>query len=518
MQKSKLKRAVWGLHIVVAVLCIISIVSYFFIPFWSLKVSYAVKAETLENMVGDSVDFDMKEVVGEQGIELSLSLGFKTRVLFKSYGNVDAAVDALIDDNVNVLVVQLSDTLNSLVEKVVRTVTSDIVSQQVHDNVKNMLSEINPDITDEEVTQRLKDIGITDEYINTKTNAIIDKIYDGGSTVDDVCDEVVGTLDEIYAQMVASDDADLKTSELTQEDKDALRETMKKAIENFAAEDGTLDANEPIASIFLEAIGSLTGSKKSAESRVSTPFAAEDKETQSSSERLKSEVRGFLVGMIPSEVNVIVGWVMRGMTLAFFFSSFWWAYVLLKLFIKVLKRKKPKVQQNPTVRLWTPIVFGWLPFLIFVALPSLALKALTGLLPAQIASVLSAAKVAFSSAGIIAFVAAMILFGIAIFYIVARKKLKKAAEQNEKSEDSEAVRQAAAAYNAYQNAYNNGAYNNGAYNDANYGNDGQGGGYDNSYYNNGYYGNSQYDNSYYDNSYYGNSSYDSSSDDTYNQN
>ena len=512
MEHSKLKKAVWGLHIVVAVLCILAIVSYFVIPFWSLKVSYRVQAETLDKMVGDSVDFDMEEVVGEDGVELNLSLAFKTGVLFKSYGNVDAAVDALIDDNVTKLVDQLTDTLNTLVETVVRAVTSDIVSQQVHDNVKDLLSEINPDITDAEVAQRLNDIGITDDFINSKTNAIIDKIYNGGSTVDDVCDEVVGTLDEIYAMMMASNDADLQTAELTQEDKDALRETMKGTIENFAAEDGTLDASELIASIFLQAIGSMKGSKSSAQSSRATSFATDEGQKESASDRLNTEIRAFLVEMIPSEVNGIVGWVMRGMTLLFFFSSFWWAYILLKLFIKALKHKKPKVQANPTMRLWTPVAFGWLPFFIFVLLPSLAFNALTKLLPAQVASVLSTAKVAFSSASIVAFVAAMVVFGIAIFNAVARKKLKKAMKSEEKGEDSEAVRKAAAAYseyNAYKDAYNNGGYDNSAY-----GNDGQNGGYDNSYYNNGYYGNSQYDNSYYDNSYYDNTSNNSSSDDS----
>ena len=554
MQKSKLKRAVWALHIVVAVLCVLSIVAYFIIPFWSVKLSYTVKAEQVDKMIGDSVEFDAKEVVGEEGVKLSLSLEFKTAVLFKSYGNVDTAVDALIEDNVNVLVSQLTDTLNVLVEKVVRTVTSDVVSQQVHKNVRDLLADSNPEISDEEVTNRLNSVGITDKFIDSKTNAIIDKIYDGGSTVDDVCDEVVNTLDEIFAKMAQSDDPDLKTSQLKQEDKDALRKTMKETIENFASKDGTLDADELIASIFLQMLGSFTGSDSGEKSNMAAAFAADDGETgttpddgaadpapggedetpapdeeeEAATVRLKAAVRDFVAGMIPTEANMIVGWVMRGMTILFLFSSFWWAYILLKLFVKMLKRKKPKIQNNPTVRLWTPVVFGWSPFLIFVALPLIAMKALAHLLPAEIASVMSSAGVSFISAGIIPFIAAMLLFAIGIFNAVARKKLKKAAvaaNANDAATPNPA---------AQDPTYNNGYYNNGYYNDGSYGYDGQNGSYDNSYYNNPYYGNAQYDNQYYNNPQYGNSQYDNqyydnsyydnpssgeqSSDDSYHQN
>ena len=547
MQNTKLKRAVWACNIVVAILCVVAIISFFFLPFWRIKISYTVKAEIVENMIGDSVDFDAEEIVGKDGVKISLGLEFKTGVLFKSYGKVETAVDALVEDNVQTLVKQMTTTLNSLVEKVVRTVTSDIVTKQVHDNIKNLLAESNPAITDEDVSQKLNDIGITDEFIASKTNAIIDKIYGGGSTVDGVCDEVIDTIDEIFERVTASSDLDLQGAEFTDEDKEALRKTVKDTMGSFAAEDGALDANELIASIFLQAIGSLTGGSKgsssaAAQNSAAITFAEEDESAENAgdgqsekpegtegataSERLEEEINNFMHGLIPSELYGILAWVMRAMTIMFLFSAFWWGYILLKLFVKALRRKKPKVQKNPTVKLWTPIVFGWLPFLVFMALPSVVLKVgmrfLTGLLPSNAVSIISEAGISFFTAGLVAFIIAMVFFGIGIFNIVARKKLKKAAaaeaeaEKGEAEEDSareSAPAAQAAQYNGYpNNAYPNGGYPNNGYPDNGYPNNGyQNYGYQNNGYQNYGYQDNGYQNNGYSNDGYPNQSSDDDS-------
>ena len=520
MLKSKLKRAIWGCNIVIAVLCVLAIVSFFFMPFWSIKAAYTVQAEMLQDMIGQSVELDAKDIVGEDGVKLGISLEFKTGVLFKSYGNVDVAVDSLIEDNTNVLVNQLSATLNSIVERVVRSVTGKIVQKEVHDNIKNILSGNNPNISDEEVSRRLNDVGITDEFISSKTDAIIDKIYGGGSTVDEVCDEVINTIDEIYEKLAASDDPELHTAELTEEDKDALQKTVKDAMENFAAEGGVIDANELIASLLLQALGSASeGSGNSSESGdsarsgVATAFAADAESGATTGDRLKTEVRNYLLNMIPKSVNTILAWVMRGMTILFLFSSFWWGYILVKLLVKAIKRKSPKVQKNPTVKLWTPIVFGWLPYLIFVGIPVVGLGVLKGFLidklPAGFGSILNSASLSFASAGLFAALAALVCFGISIFYIVARKKLKKAYAA-ESEPEKQPTQEAAPAANPYygNQQYNNPYYGNQQYGTQQYGNQ-QYGQYGAQQYGNqqyGQYGNQQYWNQQYGNQY-GNQQY-----------
>ena len=438
MFKSKLKLAVWICNAVVAVMSVFAIISYFFAPFWRVTVSYTVSGDMMQEMVGDSVDIDTKEIVGEDGLTLGLSLTFKTSVLFKSFGDDTEAVNALIDSNVDLIVDQVTDTLSIVVEKVVRVAASTIVAQQVHENIKEILASINSSVSDEEVTQRLNDIGITTEYISEKTNAIIDSIYGEGSTVDGVCDAIIDTVEDIYTKISQGSDSDLRDSVFTDEQKESIRETMSDVLGNLAAEDGTINADELIASIFLSVLGSDDSDSNNNPdyyepgyfAAVSPKMAGEgagEQETQESATvRLKAAVRDFIVDLIPEDLMSMISTVMLAMTLLYIFSSLWWVFILIKLIVKLLKRNTQKVQDNPTVKLKAVIWLGWLPFFILVMAPSIGIKAVMNMMAADMAE-LGALQISFFSSGLVAAIMAWICFGISIFYIVARKKFKAAA-------------------------------------------------------------------------------------------
>ena len=446
MSKSNLKLAVWICNAVIAVMSIFAIISYFFMPFWSIDIGYTVDGEMIDEMIGDieDLDIDTKQIVGD-GITIELSLAFDTGILFKSYGDEDEAIKALIEDNVDSLVDQLTDTLSTVAEKAVRTFASSIVAQEVHKSIKEILSEINSGVSDDEVTQRLNNLGITDEYISSKTNAIIDKVFSDGSTVDGVCDEIINTVDEIYAKIVSGNDADLKNSQFTDEQKDSIRDAVKDTIGTLAAEDGTIDADELIAGLFLNVMDSMMGSDSNSESDSNSGSSENyysmatlesgsaimqplngDGDQESATARLKGKVRDYIIDALPDDITPVLVWVMRGMTFMFFFSSFWWLFILIKLLVKVLKRNTPAVKNNPTVKLKAVIWLGWVPFFILVLLPSIALSVVSNVLGDEFAAIMSNASISFSSAGLIAAIFAWICIGVSIFYIVARKKFKSA--------------------------------------------------------------------------------------------
>lgn len=416
-------------NIILLALCVLAIISYLWMPFWSINLSYTMDAETLKSLVGDAVDFDAEEIVGS-GVKLDISLKFETKILFKSFGDEHTAVGALIDDNVDLFVHRLIETLDSIAENTIRSVAHNHVKQEVHNNIKDMLASKNPGITDGEVNERLNNAGITDEFISSMTDSIIDKIYDGGSTVDEVCDEIVNSVDAVYAKMAASDDPDLQSATFSDEDREAFRASVKETMENLAAQDGTIDADTLMASLFQHAIDRLTGSGDSA-SNAAAPLADEEgtEETEpTSGEKLEKNVRDFLVELIPEDIYSIIMWVMRGMVIMFFFSSFWWAYIVIKLFAKLLTEKDTRV------KLKAPIWLGWLPFLLLVCLPTAVLwfkGSLASVLPESIMSIINSTGVSFSSAGWVAAAAALVCFVISIFNMVARKKQKNAAREEE---------------------------------------------------------------------------------------
>lgn len=427
MQKSKLTLAVWICNIVIAVLSVLAIVSYLFMPFWSISISYTIDAETIEEMAGEDIDFDAKEAVGD-GVTIGISLQFDTGVLLGSFGGEEEAVEALIDDNVTVLINQLTDTLNSVAERIVRTLTSSIVKNTIYENIKDLL-----ELGDDEVADRLSAVGITPEYISSKTNAVIDKIYDEGSTVGDVCDAFIDAVNDIYSHLASSDDVDLQGALFTEEDKQNFRETVENAMKMLAAGDGPIDGNELIAGLFLYILDSMkegegeegnSSGGNNYDSALVIPLNEGEGTKEPASVRLKAELKNFLVDLIPEDVTSIVAWVMRGMMILFLFSSFWWVYIIIKLIVKLIKRKTPAVIKNPTVKLKAVIWLGWLPFMILVGLPTILLAFASGFLADMLPPELASAGISFSSSGLFAALAALVAFGISIFYIVARKKLK----------------------------------------------------------------------------------------------
>ncbi|MCH5162760.1 MAG: hypothetical protein J1G38_04650 [Clostridiales bacterium] len=433
MQKPVYKLAVFICNIVVAVMCVLSVVSYFFAPFWKIDVSVTVNAETLQNMIGDSLDFDAKEIVGKDGLTLDMSIKFETSVLFESYGDEGAAVEALVDDNVALLVDQLADKLSTLAKNTVRYVTTYIVTHEVHSGIKALLSSSNPDISDEEVSERLAKIGITDEYIAAKTGEIIDEIFGEGSTLLDVCEDVITVVGEIYEMLAASDDPDLHVAALTEEDKESIRQNVKDTLNVFASENGNIAADEIISNLLSGLMGDSSETNGDAE-KAMAPYNANSSVTPEAKARLKTELRKFFLELIPEDAYTAIAWVMRGMTFLYFFSSAWWVYILIKLGVKLLTGISPAVKANPTVKLKTVIWLGWLPFLIFGLVPLFASGFLQGIiadaLPAEMAAMKNSLSISFFSVGWVAGLFALICLGISIFYMIARKNLKESADSD----------------------------------------------------------------------------------------
>ena len=417
---------VWIRNFIIIALCGLSIACYFLMPIWRISVSFPVHATTVQNMIGDSIDIDAEEVIGADSVKLGISLQFRTPVLFKSFGNEHVAVEVLIDDNIDQLVRMITDTLKPLTERALRAVADNHVSREVHKNIKNLLASSNPDITDEEVSERLNNAGITDEFISSKTNSIIDKIYGDGSNVDEICDEIEKAVDEVYAKMSESGDPDLQNAEFTEEEREAFRANVRETMENLSADDGTIDSDTLLAVLFRKAIDAISSGGSSDESAKigAVPLAETEGETVDVGNRLEKNVRTFLVELVPESIDTVSAWILRGMTILFLFSTFWWVYILVKMIVKAASGK------GSTVRLGTVLWLGWLPLLILVGVPTLALllgkSAIMSLLPESMMSLFAAdTSISFFSAGWIAAAAAAVCLIFSICNMVFKRKSKK---------------------------------------------------------------------------------------------
>lgn len=428
MSKQTCRLTVWICNTVLAVLAVLSIVSYFFMPMWGIKLTYNLKAADLQEMINGSLDLDFNEIIGEEGIDLSIQVPFGTADLFHSFGaNEEKAIDVIVEGSVDKLVDQLGATLNEVAAKVVRSAAKSVVKKEVSGNIKDYLAEKNPEISEEEVSDRLNSAGITDDYIAERTDAIIDKLYESGSSTEEVSDEIMRTVEDVYEKLSQSDDDDLKTATLTEEQKENIRKSVDDVMANIADENGNIDPDELINELLLQAMGSLNNSTDSASVSL---LAADDSdvETQTASARLKAEVKKYIMNNLPENTSGILVWVFRGMVILYLLSSLAWIYLLVKIVVKLV------THANPTVKLKVPIWLGWLPFLICVCLPMLAIwlvkiipalgTMLSNALPAAVFETLTTG-IAFTSGGWIACLAAGICFAVSIFYIFMRKRLNR---------------------------------------------------------------------------------------------
>lgn len=449
MEKSGSRFIVFLLNVAVVLLSAAAVFSYFLSPFWEVKIDYILQEETLEKMLEGSLEelsenIDLGEIVGD-GIPLHLSPKIQTTDLFSSFTDSEPrkTVERAIESNVDSLVDQLLPTLDELAEKIVRATTKSNIGYIVREQAQNFLSTSDPSVTDEKVQELLDKAGFTDEYIAEKTDELIDAIYAENATIQSVSEKTVSVVEEVFGKLASSGEELFEDATLTEENKKQIENDISEALSMIANEDGDLNVNNFVSSLLLELIRS---SKKEDETeKESGAFAllstdsdgAEAKEegaadTEDVQQELKNELKQYIMNNLPEETADKIVLVLRIACGTLCFAMFTWAYLVLKILVKLFSK-------NPAIKLKLPIWLGWLPFLLLVLLPTGAIALLksspaflvdllTAETMAKITETLSAVSLSFSSSGRISFAAAIILIVISVPYGIFQKNLKRSSK------------------------------------------------------------------------------------------
>ncbi len=433
---------VWIMNIVIAVLCVLSILCYFFGAVWKINLTYTLTADQFAEIAeGTNFDIDPHDIIDEDGEQIKVSVSLTAGHVFGSLTSAETVVDDIIDSNVNGIVDQLSGTLNVIAKKAVKSVAKNTVKSEVKNNIQKYLSKDGEEISEEEVEQKLSDLGFTDDYISEKTDQLIDDVFEGGKDIDAVTENIMDTVDEVYADFQKNSAGkegfeDFTDVELSPEDKQQIEDTVRETLGQIAQEDGTIDPDEMIAELLAKALGAAGNSgtnsdeNKEDESGTDVVLLAEEETASSGKTKLASALKDTLNERIPEKARHIAVYVFYGMAGLMVLSMLPWVYILIKLLVKFLKK-----DPNPTVKLAVPIWLGWLFFLILVAIPTIALWIVQ--MPALAESLASVSFLkslieamemmtfSISSLSCISAICALIVFGISIYYIIVRKQLKK---------------------------------------------------------------------------------------------
>lgn len=440
---SETKRTVPTLifNVLFAIVCAAAIVMYFISPVWRIDVKANISNEMMHELTGGEID-DLNEALGEDGTDVSLSIALDSMAVAQCLVQWDAAamVDDILDRNIDSLAGQLVTVVEPIAKNSIKNQASNAVKTEIKDAVRDYLSSPENEKTEEEVNALLTEAGVTDTYIEEKTDAIIDRLYESASTVDGVVDEVMRTVDEVYADLTASDVEEFQDIALTEESRESIRNAVADIVTDYADENGYINPEEIVNRLVIEALQSMSGESSEEEGagtaaltaasyaaaseaqQPADPSAQQPAGSSGSNEQLKTELKNYLSEQLlegPAAPAVFLPFVMLGLGILLAISLLSWVYLLVKILFKTFMK-------NKYVKVKMPIILGWFLFLFLMLLPNLALTyiptMLAGTLSAEILSVFTMLTgTAFFSSAMYAAIAAAALIVLWIPYRIICK-------------------------------------------------------------------------------------------------
>lgn len=442
---SETKRTVPTLifNVLFAIVCAAAIVMYFISPVWRIDLKANISNEMMHELTGGEID-DLNEALGEDGTDVSLSIALDSMAVAQCLVQWDAAamVDDILDRNLDSLATQLVAVIEPIAKNTIKTQASSAVKTEIKNAVKDYLSSPENEVTEERVNELLTEAGVTDTYIEEKTDAIIDRLYTNGSSVDGVVDEVMTTVDEVYADLTASDVEEFQDIALTEESRESIRNAVADIVTDYADENGYINPEEIVNQLVIEALQSMSGESSEEEGagtaaltaasyaaaseaqQPADPSAQQPAGSSGSNEQLKTELKNYLSEQLlegPAAPAVFLPFVMLGLGILLAISLLSWVYLLLKILFKTFMK-------NKYVKVKMPIILGWFLFLFLMLLPNLALTyiptMLAGVLPAEILSVFTmlTGTTFFSSAMYAAIAAAALIVLWIPYRIICKPK------------------------------------------------------------------------------------------------
>lgn len=440
---SETKRTVPTLifNVLFAIVCAAAIVMYFISPVWRIDLKANISNEMMHELTGGEID-DLNEALGEDGTDVSLSIALDSMAVAQCLVQWDAAamVDDILDRNLDSLATQLVAVIEPIAKNTIKTQASSAVKTEIKNAVKDYLSSPENEVTEERVNELLTEAGVTDTYIEEKTDAIIDRLYTNGSSVDGVVDEVMTTVDEVYADLTASNVEEFQDIALTEESRESIRNAVADIVTDYADENGYINPEEIVNQLVIEALQSMSGESSEEEGagtaaltaasyaaaseaqQPADPSAQQPAGSSGSNEQLKTELKNYLSEQLlegPAAPAVFLPFVMLGLGILLAISLLSWVYLLVKILCKTFMK-------NKYVKVKMPIILGWFLFLFLMLLPNLALTyiptMLAGVLPAEILSVFTMLTgTTFFSSAMYAAIAAAVLVVLCIPYRIICK-------------------------------------------------------------------------------------------------
>lgn len=401
-------------NVIITAICLASVLAYFVLPLWKVKVSCTLTSEMFRSITGESGENEelMKEIADElekKPIDAAFDITLKTKTFLASFASDgEKLVAEMVDYNAETLAEQLSGTVKEVSKAAVRA------------TAKNSLKET---LKDGSAEYQWKD----EETVNAELDKLTDALMKDDATVSSVSDSAADAIANVYKSETGND--------IPEADKQAAKAEMEKMLKEVADENGNIDADKLITDMLAQMLsgnsgsgnnenGNGTGADK--ETAAATFTAAKTSALFIGTGEASGETAGSggssgettgggeadsmqaLKDSLTQAINEKIGGQMNTFLLVMkitggliLFTLFTWAYIVLKILCKA-------ATANPVVKLKLPIWLGWLPFLILYAVPT-GVVGLAGSASAETAAMLAGMNFSFFTCGIVSALAALAL-------------------------------------------------------------------------------------------------------------
>lgn len=434
------RKKVFFCNLAIMFLCVLSILSYFIMPFWKVNAKYTVTADMLEEVIPQSItvgdetfemdeassDINFEDIAGEDGLTLKVSIALNTSDILTSFSTTPKKlVKGIVENNVDNLVDQLEEPLDKIVKGTVTAVVKLSFKDGVQEEMKAALGAY---ATDEQVKQDLKNAGINDKYFEKKANQLVDSIYEDSATAESVANDTILIVEETLQKMKYSGNLNYTDLEFTADAKAELKAKLIERFEAFECDDGTIDP-EAFSSEFLADL--LKDSRDTAATNLATPLASKKNNKNNSKDELRDALSEVLLDLL-NEVKSTIATVIKVLSFVIIFTFIVWLIPIVKILIKW---KKP----NNAIKMGLPIWLGSIPFIVLCLIPGIAfgfVKSPNGPLSNVIdeIEVLETLSVNFTSCSLISFLVGLALAGLSIFFYGKQRKILKYAGDDAKTE------------------------------------------------------------------------------------
>lgn len=480
-------------NIIIALCCIASILTLILGDFMRLDITLTIDKATLAKLMsgespssapagikadgpstdGMNMDDILEYIPDDWKLEFNIPIQVESKTIAKSsFGteNSVAAVKDLVAKQVDNLVQVMEEKVHEVIDIGVEALIRK-AGDMAKEKIKEAINEEGSTVTEADVNARLQSEGIEnyevaiDQLVN-EVKVLVRGVLDGTKSSEAIRDflkggaegeerNILGKVMRIAAKEELKDEhknepgytpTDNEIDEKVAEYQKSTLEGYDEFVKEFADEEGNLNLETMIITLInkIQDEGNTNGSKVSnAPGEEEAPEVGEGEPEATGSEssgEIKSmdDVKAYVIekifGSIDEQTVQYAGIAMSALGYFLLFIMACWAYLLIKLIVKVLFCK------NKTVGMFFPRMFGWIPHVLFIGLPMLAIKFLPQILERvgaeageSLTTILNMLSVNFTSLTWVSALCTVILMVVMFIYYPERRAAKRQRKEEKRA-------------------------------------------------------------------------------------